>query len=195
MLANSSRDSSAATAATMTRARSLTGEAGSPRPRRAAQRIQAPGTLRGASRHAPAARPTRASNQSNEPPPPPPPPPDPPLLLLGRVVLENVPATPPIVSVVVTVELADAALEWRTHTACPFAIEPAPEVKLDVQPIEYSPATTEIGAAALMPVTVTAFEVTCVESSTEDWLVNWNGSGVVSLIAGTAMVTTPEAEE
>lgn len=110
-------------------------------------------------------------------------------------MLENVPATPPIVSVVVTVELADAALEWRTHTACPFATEPAPEVKLDVQPIEYSPATTDIGAAALMPVTVTGFEVTCVESSTEDWLVNWNGSGVVSLVAGTAMVTTPEAAE
>ena len=136
-----------------------------------------------------------ASSQSKEPPPPPPPP-EPPLeLLFGRVVLENVPVTPPMVSEVVTVELTDAALVWRTHTAWPPAIVPAPDVKLDVQPIEYSPPTTEIGAAALMPVTVMLFDVTCVESSTEDWLVNWNGSGVVSACAGTAMVTTPEADE
>jgi hypothetical protein len=65
------------------------------------------------------------------------------------VVLLNVPVTPPMISVVVTVTPGDDEAVCLTHTDWPGLIVPALPVKVPVQPIEYWPLVTEIDAAVL----------------------------------------------
>jgi hypothetical protein len=67
----------------------------------------------------------------------------------AAVVLLKLPATPPMVSVVVTVLPGLAEAVCRTQTDCPGLMVAALLVKVPVQPIEYSPLLTEMGAAVL----------------------------------------------
>ena len=93
---------------------------------------------------------------------------------------EKVPATPPTVSIVVTVAPFVAELVCRTHTIWLLLIVPTALVKVAVHPIEYVPPMTEIGAAVLMPVIVDVFDVSVVLRETPLWAAKANASGVVS---------------
>ena len=84
----------------------------------------------------------------------------------GKVVTVNKPETPPTVSVVVVDVAGAAALAWRTHTDWLSLMVPGAAVNVPVQPMEYSPPATEIGAGALMPVIAAGAETTIVERST-----------------------------
>ena len=97
----------------------------------------------------------------------------------GWVVTLNVPETPPMISVAVTIveKLPDeVSLIW---TVCPLVIVPAADVKAPPL-IEYVPPLTEMAVAVLMPEMVTVFEVTGVLSATPVCAVKLNAAGVVS---------------
>ena len=66
----------------------------------------------------------------------------------SEVVEVKVPLTPPMVSVVVTAAPGVPPELCRTHTDWPGLIVPARFVNVPVQPMEYSPPATEIGAGS-----------------------------------------------
>src|SRR5262245_42684586 len=80
-----------------------------------------------------APRPSSSSGRPVVPPPPPPPPPPD----SARVVDVNVPATPPMVRVVVLAVLNCPDDVCLTHTVSPSLIVPGAFVNVAVQPIEY----------------------------------------------------------
>src|SRR5687768_7847609 len=96
------------------------------------------------------------------------------------VVDVNVSETPPTVSVVSVFVAGIADAVWRTQTVWPFAIVPAVETNTPVQPIEYVPPVTLIGAGSLMPLIVTVFDVCTEPSGTSVTSVNTNASGMTS---------------
>ena len=104
----------------------------------------------------------------------------------AAVVLVKVSATPPTVSVVSVMVSGAAALVCRTQMLWPGFTLPGAAVKTPVQLAEYSPPTTDTGAAPLMPVIATAPEAITADGATSAWSAKENASGVVS--AGTVVL-------
>ena len=104
-------------------------------------------------------------------------------VLDARVVLVNVPCTPPIVSVVtVLVELL--ALDvWRTAIVEFGDIVPDDDVNAPPFTL-YSPPLTLIAASTFVPLSVIVWLVITVLNATLDWLGKLNAFGVESFGEG-----------
>ena len=101
------------------------------------------------------------------------------LLTAASVLAQNGPATPPIDRVAQVCVSGDAADVNCTRTEAPLTS--VPEAVANAAPSMLKlPPVTLIGAAASIPVTVIAFEVTAVLTATPVCAVNVNASGVVS---------------
>ena len=101
------------------------------------------------------------------------------------------PCTPPTVSVVMEAVELPAELVCLTHTVWLFEMVAGLAVKGAVQPMEYEPPETEIGAAALIPVIVMVFEVIVELTATPVCAMNENASGVVSATCDIQLASVP----
>src|SRR5262245_38152570 len=97
----------------------------------------------------------------------------------ARVVPVNDPDTPPIVSVAIRDDEKSLGGVRRTVTCWLLVMVPAALVKAPPS-MEYSPNAMLIGAAALMPVMATLFEVTTACIAAPVTAANWKASGVLS---------------
>jgi hypothetical protein len=104
-------------------------------------------------------------------------------------VLLNVPLTPPMVSVVVTVVPVDLDEVWLTHTDWPGPSVPARLVNVPVQSIEYLPPATVTGVAVLKPVGVTGSDTIAVRVVTSTCGLKPKASGVPSIVVSKVAVT------
>jgi len=99
------------------------------------------------------------------------------------VVVVKVADTPPTVSTALVVAENCVAVVTRIVTVCP--LDTVPDVEVNALPsMEYSPPVIEIGAAALMPEMVIAFELTTADWLAPFWLLNSKPLGVVSTGGG-----------
>src|SRR5258708_3908454 len=107
------------------------------------------------------------------------------------VVVVKVPATPPIVSVVVTSLLGVSEDTWRTHTVCPGSIVPGVVTKVAVQPMEYSPPATEIAVPGTKLAGVTTGDWGGADRATVGCVPDVNSAGGVALICTLLTRTMP----